>query len=115
MYATCGTSMHKPQWIVINDILIFPYENDAWHFYFLFQKSALLFQVLCNKEDIFGKNPLCSGEEKLITITDECLHGRCDESTYHIDMSGIAFGSLADPGKEFQLQKAGKIRVMIMR
>ena len=75
----------------------------------------MLFQVLCNKEDIFGRNPLCSGEEKLITITDECLHGRCDESTYHIDMSGIAFGSLADPEKEFQLQKAGKIRVMIMR
>ena len=71
----------------------------------------------CNKDENYptNGNRLCNNEIKLITITDECLHGRCAESTYHIDMSGIAFGSLADPGKEHEVHKAGKLPVVVER
>ncbi|XP_078148172.1 expansin-B7-like isoform X2 [Carex rostrata] len=60
-------------------------------------------------------HPLCSGQPKLITITDECLYGGCADATYHFDMSGIAFGSLALPGKELDLHKAGKLAVLFKR
>ncbi|XP_078170209.1 expansin-B15-like [Carex rostrata] len=73
--------------------------------------------VVCNKDENYptNGNRLCNNEIKPITITDECLHGRCAESTYHIDMSGIAFGSLADPGKEHEVYKAGKLPVVVQR
>ncbi|XP_078182423.1 expansin-B3-like [Carex rostrata] len=60
-------------------------------------------------------HPLCSGQTKLITITDECLYGGCADATYHFDMAGIAFGSLALPGKELALHSAGKLAVQFKR
>ncbi|KAJ4744669.1 Expansin-B3 [Rhynchospora pubera] len=60
-------------------------------------------------------HPLCSGQTKLITITDECLYGGCADATYHFDMSGIAFGSLALPGKELPLHSAGKLAILFKR
>jgi hypothetical protein len=43
------------------------------------------------------------------------LYGGCADATYHFDMAGIAFGSLAIPGKELELHKAGKLAVLFKR
>ncbi|KAJ4785409.1 Expansin-B3 [Rhynchospora pubera] len=60
-------------------------------------------------------HPLCSGEAKLITITDECIFFPCVDTEYHFDMSGIAFGRLALPGKEQLLHKAGRLATLVKR
>ncbi|KAJ1694733.1 hypothetical protein LUZ63_011431 [Rhynchospora breviuscula] len=60
-------------------------------------------------------HPLCSGEAKLITITDECLDGPCGDTEYHFDMAGIAFGKLALPGKELELHRAGRLATLVKR
>ncbi|KAJ3689010.1 hypothetical protein LUZ61_018174 [Rhynchospora tenuis] len=62
-------------------------------------------------------HPQCSGEPILITITDECIGPEppCGDAVYHFDMSGIAFGKLALPGKEYVLHDAGRLATLVKR
>ncbi|CAA0806822.1 Putative expansin-B2 [Striga hermonthica] len=62
------------------------------------------YQVKCTQ------NPACSGNAITITITDECP-GDCNNDHVHFDLSGKAFGSLAKPGQEDALRKAGRINI----
>ncbi|CAM0957553.1 unnamed protein product [Alopecurus aequalis] len=68
------------------------------------------YQIRCNKDC----HPECSNVAKTIVITDineETLPG----SNYRFDLSGTAFGSMAKPGRNDQLRKAGKISIQFRR
>ncbi|XP_020594240.1 expansin-B15-like, partial [Phalaenopsis equestris] len=56
-------------------------------------------------------NSMCSGKSVVVTITDECPGGPCLKETIHFDLSGLAFGSLAVPGKADQLMGVGVLAV----
>nr|XP_027186907.1 expansin-B15-like [Cicer arietinum] len=60
-------------------------------------------------------NPACSGNPVTVTITDECP-GTCgSDSPYHFDLSGRAFGAMANSGQDGNLRKVGKIVVQHRR
>ncbi|XP_020094823.1 expansin-B3-like [Ananas comosus] len=67
------------------------------------------YKVKCNS------HPACSGKPSTLIITDACLGGVCLDKTYHFDMSGTLFGSMAYPGKEDVLRHAGILPVQFAR
>ncbi|KAJ3681855.1 hypothetical protein LUZ60_014428 [Juncus effusus] len=60
-------------------------------------------------------HPACSGRPSHITITDLCDGGVCIDAPFHFDMSGIAFGSMAFPGRSDELRHAGRLAVQFTR
>ncbi|KAF8697896.1 hypothetical protein HU200_035392 [Digitaria exilis] len=57
-------------------------------------------------------NPACSGQPKTVMITDMNYY---PVAQYHFDLSGTAFGSLAQPGLNDKLRHAGIIDIQFRR
>ncbi|KAI3497491.1 hypothetical protein L1887_40139 [Cichorium endivia] len=66
------------------------------------------YQIKCTRE------PFCSGNPITITITDECP-GACNNVPFHFDLSGTAFGAMANPGKAENLRNLGQVDIQYRR
>ncbi|KAK9073929.1 hypothetical protein SSX86_006523 [Deinandra increscens subsp. villosa] len=66
------------------------------------------YQIKCNRQ------PYCSGKPVTVTITDECP-GACNNVDYHFDLSGTAFGAMANPGQAYNLRNLGQVDVQFRR
>lgn len=60
------------------------------------------------------EHPACSGAPIKVTLTDECP-GTCNNDPVHFDLSSVAYGYLAKPGRSDTLHKAGRINVQYQR
>ncbi|KAL7587224.1 hypothetical protein Lser_V15G39306 [Lactuca serriola] len=65
------------------------------------------FQIVCHQP------PYCSGKPITVTISDECPG--CSDAPFHFDMSGFAFGAMANPGQDHNLRQLGKLMVQYQR
>ncbi|KAJ9552339.1 hypothetical protein OSB04_016384 [Centaurea solstitialis] len=66
------------------------------------------YQIKCNR------TPYCSGKPITVTITDECP-GACNDVPFHFDLSGFAFGAMANPGQEYNLRNLGQVDIQYQR
>ncbi|KAI3781681.1 hypothetical protein L2E82_11702 [Cichorium intybus] len=66
------------------------------------------FQILCHQP------PYCSGKPITVTISDECP-GACNNVGFHFDLSGFAFGAMANPGQDHNLRQLGQVTVLYRR
>ncbi|KAI3771280.1 hypothetical protein L6452_02441 [Arctium lappa] len=66
------------------------------------------FQIFCTQP------PHCSGKPIKVTISDECP-GACNNVPFHFDLSGFAFGKMANPGQDQNLRKLGQVNVQYQR
>ncbi|KAJ9548788.1 hypothetical protein OSB04_021331 [Centaurea solstitialis] len=66
------------------------------------------FQISCTQP------PHCSGKPITVTISDECP-GACNNVPFHFDLSGFAFGKMANPGQDQNLRKLGQVNVQYNR
>lgn len=67
------------------------------------------FQVKCTG------NAACSGNPVTVVITDNCPGGPCASDAVHFDLSGHAFGAMAESGEESELRNAGVLQVQHRR
>nr|XP_043619853.1 expansin-B4-like [Erigeron canadensis] len=66
------------------------------------------YQIVCNTP------PYCSGKPITVTISDECP-GACNDVPFHFDLSGTAFGAMANPGHDHDLRNLGQVMVQYKR
>ncbi|KAJ0752556.1 putative rlpA-like protein, double-psi beta-barrel [Helianthus annuus] len=66
------------------------------------------YQIKCSRE------PYCSGNPITVTITDECP-GACNDVPFHFDLSGAAFGAMANPGQADNLRNLGQVDIQFQR
>ncbi|KAI3755209.1 hypothetical protein L1987_55005 [Smallanthus sonchifolius] len=66
------------------------------------------YQIKCNRA------PYCSQKPITVTITDECP-GACNDVPFHFDLSGTAFGALANPGQASNLRNLGQVDIQYRR
>ncbi|KAL8222749.1 hypothetical protein R6Q57_020148 [Mikania cordata] len=66
------------------------------------------YQIKCNRE------PYCSKKPITVTITDECP-GACNDVPFHFDLSGHAFGAMANPGQAANLRNLGQVDIEYRR
>ncbi|XP_076941153.1 expansin-B15-like [Bidens hawaiensis] len=66
------------------------------------------YQLKCNRK------PYCSGYPVTVTITDECP-GACNNVPFHFDLSGHAFGAMANPGQAANLRNLGQVDIQFQR
>ncbi|EYU32436.1 hypothetical protein ABFS82_06G162400 [Erythranthe guttata] len=71
---------------------------------------GVCYQVKCTK----ATNSLCSENPVTVTVTNECP-GTCNNEAFHFDLSGIAFGALANPGQADPMRKLGRIDIEYQR
>ncbi|KAL6128997.1 hypothetical protein ACLB2K_072350 [Fragaria x ananassa] len=60
-------------------------------------------------------NAACSGNPVTVVITDNCPGGQCASDAVHFDLSGHAFGAMANSGKQPELRNAGVLQVQHRR
>ena len=60
------------------------------------------------------RTPYCSGKPITTTITDECP-GACNDVPFHFDLSGFAFGAMANPGQDENLRNLGQVDIQHQR
>ncbi|KAJ0442111.1 putative rlpA-like protein, double-psi beta-barrel [Helianthus annuus] len=66
------------------------------------------FQIQCSRK------PYCSGKPISVTISDQCP-GACNNIAYHFDLSGHAFGMMANRGQEHSLRQLGQVDIEFKR
>ncbi|KAI3770315.1 hypothetical protein L6452_01443 [Arctium lappa] len=66
------------------------------------------YQIKCSR------SPYCSGKPITVTITDECP-GACNDVPFHFDLSGTAFGAMANPGQDENLRNLGQVDIQYQR
>ncbi|KAJ0442113.1 putative rlpA-like protein, double-psi beta-barrel [Helianthus annuus] len=72
------------------------------------------FQACLHTQIFCSRQPYCSGKPVTVTISDECP-GACNDVPFHFDLSGFAFGSMANPGQDHNLRQLGQVDVSYQR
>ncbi|KAI3703999.1 hypothetical protein L1987_74200 [Smallanthus sonchifolius] len=66
------------------------------------------YEIMCSREPYCSRNPIT------VTITDECP-GACNNVPFHFDLSGYAFGAMANPGQADNLRNLGQVDIQFQR
>ncbi|KAL7229459.1 hypothetical protein ACSBR2_008046 [Camellia fascicularis] len=73
------------------------------------KECGACYQIKCTA------HPSCSGKPVRVVTTDLCPGGPCTSDSAHFDLSGTAFGAMANPGQEGKLRDAGVLPIEYAR